>query len=200
MAKNDRPRKCEYRKFITPAFRVSFPALDEPKLGPDGTGEPKYSVRMLFPKDMNDADATKFKALIEGCASAAKEFFGDSIPENLKKPRKDGDKSDYENEHGHWIMNARTNQKVGIVDERNVIMDVPAKIKEKLYAGCWARASVLVGATDKAGNSAVYLILQNVQFLKDDKPFGNRRKPTDDFEPTVFDKSQEDFKSESDNF
>jgi hypothetical protein len=187
-------KKCDFIKCTTPPFRVSFPALHEPKRGPDGTGELKYSVRMLFPKEMGESDAKLFKTIVDACGTVANQFWGEGKhPKNLKKPRKDGDDSDYANEKGHWILNARTTQKVGVVDQKRREL-IDEEIKEKLYAGCWARATILVGATNKAGNNAVYLILQNVQFLRDDSAFGNRKKAVDDFEAVEFSEGAEDFK------
>jgi hypothetical protein len=193
-------KKSEYKKFWTPEFRASFPALDEPKLGPDQTGEAKYSVRMLFPKEMNEENAKLFAMLRKGTQQAAIDYWGaDAIPKNLKKPLKDGDAdSDYDNEKGFWIMNARTNQKIEVVDERCRLL-TKEEIKDKVYAGCWCRATVAVGATEKAGNKAVHLVLNNVQFLRDDKPFGNRKRATDDFKPVVFSDGENDFKSDDED-
>lgn len=194
-------KKFKFEKFYTPEFRLSFPALDEPKLGPDGTGEPKYSVRMLIPKDATGKNAELMAKIREGAKQAAISFWGDKIPANVKRPIKNGDEANasgqtFEQEAGMWVMNARTNQKVGCVDEKNRLIDDPKAIREKFYAGAWARATVLIGASKKAGNPAVYLILQNIQFLRDDTPFGGRKKATDEFEPVVFDETTEDFKSQ----
>ena len=193
-------KKFEFKKFITPPFRLSFPCLDEPKLGPDGTGKLKWSLRMVFPKTMSEADQKLFEALSVGCRQAAIDFWGQgNIPDNLKKPKKDGDSSKYENEKGNWIMNARTDQSPTVCDEKRNEMKDPQAIKKKFYAGSWCRASVLVGATKKAGNPAVYLILRGVQWLKDDKPYGNATNALDDFSPVVYTDTA-DFATDGDGF
>lgn len=194
--------KAKLEKYWTPAFRVSFPCLDEKKLGPDGTGEPKFSVRMIMPKDMTGKDAELFSKMRAGVKKAAVDFWGeDSIPKNVKKPIKDGNEPNnngktFDQEKDMWVASARTNQNIGVVNERNQPVTDPKAIRELLYPGCWARATVLIGAGAKAGNSWVNLMLCNIQKLRDDQPFGNRAKATDEFEPVVFDETTEDFKKE----
>lgn len=189
-------KKSEFVKCWTPNFRVSFPALDEPKLGPDGTGEPKYSVRCLVPKNCTGKDAELLKKLREECKNSALKFWEvddpAKLPKALKKPIKDGDESEYEGEHGYWVFNARTTQRPGVVDAKCRDLS-KEEIKDQVYAGCWARATVLVGSTDRAGSKCVFLILSNLQKIKDDTPFGNRRKASEEFEAVEFSEAGEEF-------
>ena len=192
-------KKCDFVKVMTPMFRVSFPALDKPALGPDGTGEEKYGVRCLVPKTLTGKDAELMEGLKAACVTVATDFFGKgNIPKNLKKPIKDGDEGDTEYERGYWAFSAKTAYKPGVVDEkcRELTDD---EIKEKVYPGCWARATVLVGATDRAGNKCVYMILSNLQKVRDDKPFGNRKKASDDFSPVEYAEAANDFKGDKDD-
>ena len=187
-------KKVEFIKCLTPAFRVSFPFLTEARTGLDGNSKPKYSVKMLFPKQMEAADAAKMKAIYDACAKVATEFWGPKLPATLKKPFRDGDtESDMPEDTGFKIATARTMYKPGVVDKRNVEVTDDDSIKNVLYAGCWARATILVGATDTAGSKCVYFILQNIQKLRDDDKFGNRVDASTDFEPVEFGDAESDF-------
>lgn len=193
-------KKPTYVKMMTPPFRLSFPNLFEPKLGPDGAGTPKYSIRMLFPKSATGKDAEMLKAIRDQCAKAAVEFWDGKVPEDLKKPLKDGDKSDKESERGHWVMNARTTTKPGVVNARCIELTTKEEIERQLYAGCWARATVLVGANAQYGSKYVHLILNNIQFLKDDEPFTGRQSASDEFQPVEYSPQGADFKDSGDGF
>ena len=194
-------KKSVYVKYMTPPFRASFPALHEPKLGPDGTGKPKYSVRMMFPKEAESKDKEMLAKIRASVKDSALKYWDGKIPVNLKKPFKDGDtESDHDGDKGYMIASARTDKKPGVVDARNIPIESPEAIQEKIYPGCWCRATILVGATETGGSKCVHFILQNLQKLKDGERFDNRVAATEEFEPVEFSEEQEDFADEKDGF
>lgn len=166
--------KVEYKPYVTPPFRVSYPHLAEPSA--QQGSDPKFSIRMLWPKDSTD-----LKPLRDLCAQAARECWGDKIPNSVKRPIKDGDESDYENEAGYWCASARSKYRCGVVggDLREYS---PEEIVDKIYPGCWARAKILVGAGEHSGSKYVHFVLQSVQKIRDDESFVTRRSAANDFD------------------
>jgi hypothetical protein len=181
-------KKSVYTKFMTPKFRISYPHLIEPQLGPDGTGTPKYGLKMMFPKEgMDQEDKLLFQKLREGSKKAAIDYWGDPLPKNLKKPLKDGDAdSDREEDKGFWYASARSKDKPGVVSAQCLKIIDPDEIKNMIYPGCWCRATIAVGATEQGGSKCVHFILNNIQFVKDDTRLDGRTSADRDFEPVSF--------------
>jgi hypothetical protein len=162
-------------KVMTPAFRVSYPSVFKPTAF-EGQ-EPKFSVVMLFPKE------TDLSALKAAAKAAVEEKWPDvnKRPKDLRNPFRDGDseKGDVAGYEGMIFVTAKSKTKPGLVDQN--VMPI---IEEGLfYAGCWARASVVAYAYDKAGNRGVSFSLQNLQKMRDDDAFSGRAKPEDEFAP-----------------
>ena len=163
------------RKVMTPEFRASFANVFQPHAFPGQ--EPKYSIVMLFPKS---TDLTELKKLAQ---EAVEEKWPDIAkrPANLRNPFRDGDveKPDMDGYRGQTFVTASSKMKPGVVDSELVpIIDV-----NDFYSGCYARATVVAYAYDRAGNQGVSLGLQNVQKIRDGEPFSGRSKPEDDFTP-----------------
>jgi hypothetical protein len=135
---------------------------------PDEDGVFRTSI--LVPK--------KDKALvsqIEEAIEEAKEYgktakWGGKIPRNLKIAFQDGDDSDldkYPENEGHFLLNARSKKKVGLVDiDRQPILD-----PEEIYSGCWAYVSVTSFAYDNE-SKGVSFFLNNIMKARDDERFG----------------------------
>jgi len=158
----------------TPEFRMSFVNVFQPRAtNPDGTGEKKYSLVMLFPKG---ADLSALKADV---ARVSKEKWGDKIPKGLRNPLKEVDPEERdEYQPGMVRVSATSKQKPGLVDAKvQPIID-----ESEIYSGCWGRASVRAFAYDVNGNRGVSFGLQNLQKTRDDAPFGNRARPENEFE------------------
>lgn len=145
---------------------------------PDEDGVFRTSV--LIPK--------KDKALvaqIEEAIEEAKEYgktakWGGKIPRNLKIAFQDGDDTDldkYPENEGHWLLNARSKKKVGLVDiDRQPILDV-----SEIYSGCWAYVSVTSFAYDNE-SKGVSFFLNNIMKARDDESFGgSSASPDEDF-------------------
>lgn len=169
-------KAIEAKKCMTPEFRVSFPNVFKAKAFEDQ--EPKFSVVMLF--DKKKADLTPLKKAV---AYAAQEKWGADKakwPKNLRMPFRDGEeKSDMDGYAGHTFVSASSKQAPGVVDQqRNIITEAD----QSFYAGCYARATLIAFAYDKAGNRGVSFSLQNLQKLRDGQPFSGRKKAEDEFD------------------
>lgn len=171
MAKMDLTEK----KCLTPEFRASFPHMFEPHSGFEGQ-EPKYSLVMLLPKE---TDITMMKRAVQ---NAIIEKWGPDKtkwPKGLRLPFRDGDeKMDLNGYAGHWFVTASSKQRPGLINQRKE----PINSEDQgFYAGCYARATLIAFAYDKAGNRGVAFSLQNVMKTRDGESFGGRRDASDDF-------------------
>lgn len=165
----------EEKKCITPKFRVSFPYVFDAHSGFENQ-EPKFSVVMLFAKN------TDLKELKRAAFNAAKEKWGEKTewPKNLRLPFKDGnEKSDLQGYKDTIVVSASSKQRPGIVNQQ---VGTITKEDNSFYAGCYARATLVAFAYDKAGNKGVSFSLQNLQKLEDGAPFNGRKRAEDEFE------------------
>ena len=188
---------------VTPPFRISYPKLVHPEPGPGGVGEPKFSIRMLFPKNMEPADEARMELMRKCCGQVARAFFckkpEDKLPLALKKPLHDGDGEEgKKGEAGFWTANARTNKdnKPEVMDQKKALMD-DARITREIYPGCWCRAHISIGATDKAGSKCVYFVLNHVQKIKDDTRLAGKGSANDCFDAVEYSEAQEAFAEEA---
>lgn len=182
------------KKVLTPMFRVSFPSLDEPQ---SYKGQPpKYKITMLF-----DKKTTDMKGINAAIKNATIEKFGSDParwPKSLKKPIRDGDMKDDVNGYaGHWFITATSKSKPGLVDypDRNPILE-----KNALYAGSYARAELIAFYYDAEGNKGISFSLQNLQKIKDGKPFSGKKSAQEAFaDDASFDTSEDDPSNYSDD-
>lgn len=179
----------EKREVITTEeFRLSFPALAEPKGYKNS--EPKYSVTMLFPKG-----SPALKPLKLAAYSILREKFGenkDKWPGILGRvdlsnylsptgkdgwPFRDGDLSHIDGYAGMVSVKATSKKAPSVVGRgRKPIEDIETDV----YAGCYCRCSVIAYYYKNEGEG-VGFGLQNVQFLRDGEAFSGRSKVEDDF-------------------
>lgn len=162
------------KKVVTSEFRVSFPAIFQPKAFENQ--EPKYSVVMLFDKK------TDLKSLKSAAFNAAAEKWGKDKtkwPKNLRLPFRDGDeRADTPGYENTIFVTASSKTQPGLVDQGlRPILD-----PKDFYAGCYARAEVIAFAYDKAGNRGVSFSLQNLQKLRDGESFSGRKDASDVFD------------------
>lgn len=172
--------EIEKKKATTPEFRVSFPHVFEKHSGFDGQ-EPKFSLVMLFPKNVD------LKELRRAAFNAATEKWGpkEKWPKNMRMPFRDGDeKTDLNGYEGHFFVSASSKQKPQVVGNKKVDGAFPRieKEDEQFYAGCYARATLIAFAYDKMGNKGVSFSLQNVQKLRDGEQFSGRKNAEDEFD------------------
>lgn len=139
-----------------------------------------YRTSLLIPKSDKE-----LVAQIEDAIEEAKEYgktakWGGRIPRNLKIAFSDGDESDvekYPENEGHYLLNARSKKKVGLVDrDRQPILDA-----SEIYSGCWAYVSVTSFAYDNE-SKGVSFFLNNIMKARDDESFGGGAStPDEDF-------------------
>jgi hypothetical protein len=155
-------------KVVTSKVRFSYVHVFEPTATQEGQTE-KYSVSIIIPKK-DKALIAKLEAAIVAAAEEGKAKFGGKIPNNLKKPLRDGDleKEEDENYAGCMFFNASSLRKPGLVDENlDPILD-----KDEFYSGCFGRASVNFYAFSVSGNKGVAAGLNNIQKLEDGERLG----------------------------
>ncbi len=159
-------------KVRTGIFRVSFPHLDKPQPGMKPGDPAKFGLVMLFPKDSPDL------APLKAAASVAKERkWGQKVPSGLRSPFRDGNEKDTDGYKDQIYITAASEDAPGVIDQLKNALD-----PKKVYAGCYARATVVFSGYDKAGNKGVGCYLHNVQFVKHGEPFGSKRQAEDDFD------------------
>lgn len=168
-------KKKEWKKILTPEFRVSFPQVYKASaFGNNKT--PKFKITMLFD---DDADLTEMRAEAK---KAAVNMYGpkEDWPENFRWPFRKGDKKkDLDGYAGKIFVTASTTQRPGLVDKHGKEI---TKESGKFYAGCFAVATLVCSAFDKDGGKGVTFYLNNIKKTRDGEEFSSRTKAEDDFE------------------
>jgi hypothetical protein len=164
------------RVVLTPPFRVSFPSLF--KATSYEGGEPKYSVVAIFDKKMDDAQKKLYADMAAIAREAAEAKWGKNLPKNLRSPFRDGTEKDMEG-YGPGVVFCTLSSKmppgvIGRNKERLAEADV--------YAGCFARATVVAYAYDQRGNRGVAFGLNNLQKLGEGPRFSQVSDPDKDFD------------------
>lgn len=174
--------KNEGTKVVTGKVRLSYCNLFQPRAVEEGQ-DAKYSCTVLVPKS-DKVTSAKIKAAIEAAKAAGASVFGGKVPANLKSTVQDGDGEkpnggEYGEEcKGHYVINASSKQKPGVVDSKlNEIID-----STEIYSGCYCKVSINFYCFNKAGNKGVACGLNNVQKIADGDYLGGRSRAEDDFE------------------
>jgi hypothetical protein len=174
--------EAQSTKVKTGKIRFSYVNVFQPRAISEGQ-EPKYSVCILIPKT-DKVTLKKITAAIEAARLNSASRFNGKVPEHLKSPLHDGDKpmpngGEYGPEcAGHYVLNASTKQKPGIVDI-NVLSIIDST---EFYSGCYGRVTVNFFPYNTSGNKGVGCGLNNIQKLEDGEPLGSRTRAEDDFE------------------
>lgn len=181
----------------TPEFRVSFPALAQPR--PSENGPPKYSVNMLFkhPSKMSAAEKATYDKFLAVVTQGVNDILAkkgiNELPEGFRMPLRDqGPKAaKYDGyEKGAKYGAANTQIKPGVVNRRAIPI---VNVAEEVYAGCYAVATVDLYYYNKKGNQGIAFGLFNVQKTRDGEPLGNMgRSATEDFQPLPEEEGDED--------
>lgn len=147
--------------------RLSFPALWEPRKGPDANSKPAYQAAFILDKKSNAADIASVKAAI---ATVVKEAFKGKQPpkialrEGTEKPDTDG--------YGEEVMfiNARSDRRPQVVGRR---MEPINAEDNKVYAGCYVNATIRLWPQDNQYGKRINAQLRAIQFVKDGEEFGD---------------------------
>lgn len=148
--------------------RLSFPALFEPKKGPEETSKAAYAAVFLLDKKANAADIKAVQAAIDAVVKA--EFKG------IKPPRtciRDGSEKSHLDGYGDSVMfiSARNEKRQPIVDRDRV---TPITEKDgKIYAGCYVNAVIRVWAQDNKFGKRINASLGPIQWVKEGEEFGD---------------------------
>lgn len=200
--------KRVYSNYITPAFRLSYPALFEPvNTALDGSTKLKYSVTMLFPKKLTyeTLKAARHPAVqwmpddncqglyAEICKIARANFGPEVDLKSLKLPKfRDGDKPKPvsgkidDNDKGYIVLRATCNEKI----RPDCLRQDKTRITDpgELYPGCWVRALVTIAPfVHKVGGRGVTMYLTGIQKLAEDNPFSSRSRVEDEFDAVAVD-------------
>tara|TARA_R110002020_G_scaffold368536_2_gene580347 strand:+ start:6042 stop:6572 length:531 start_codon:yes stop_codon:yes gene_type:complete len=166
-------------RVVTPTFTASFPNLFEPS-GFEGT-EPKYSVTMLFDKDV---ELDELKA---ACLAAIEKKWPEasSRPKNITMPMLDGDEKldsngdprpEFANKK-YAVTKAKMSHPPKVVDQSlQPILDA-----NDIYGGVQLRASVTAFGWSFGGKHGVSLGLNHIQKMGDGDKFGGSVSVEDEF-------------------
>lgn len=175
-------------KVITGKARLSYCNLFQPRAAEEGQ-DAKYSCTILLPKSDKET-AARIKAAIEAAKVAGVDLLKDKngkMPATVKTPIHDGDGEKPnggecgEECKGHYVINASSKTKPGVVDKNcNEILN-----STEIYSGCYGRVSINFYAFNTKGNKGIAAGLNNVQKLADGDYLGGRSRAEDDFEPVA---------------
>lgn len=166
--------------------RLSFPALWEPRKGPDANSKASYQAAFLLDKKDNAAEINAVKAAI---AAITKDTFKGKQPPKIclrdgsEKPDVDG--------YGDGVMfiNARSDKRPHVVGRK---MEPLAPDDGIPYAGCYVNATIRLWGQDNQYGKRINAQLRAVQFVKKGDSFGEGEvdinkefKPLDDAEDAI---------------
>lgn len=167
---------------ITGVFRASYAHVFQPQ-APQGGGEPKYQITMLFAKSDQASYQAICAAINQALEDGVQKVFGGQKPPRPKMPLYDGDGVKDNGEpfgeecRGCWVVRASSKVRPSVVDvDIQPILDPNA-----FYSGCYARASVNFFAYNQNGNRGVGCGLNNLQKIADGEPLSGRTTPEEDF-------------------
>ena len=150
--------------YRTSIGRLIYYDLFKPGKMEDSESEAKFSATIAFLPD------DECKALKIGAGAKAKEFFGDKIPANMRKPfrqQSEKDKPGFLAEGVYINATSKADRKPELIDRKN---GQPITNESDLYRGCWVMATVRPYAYDQRGNKGVSFGLVNVIKIRDDLP------------------------------
>jgi hypothetical protein len=180
-----RAKRSGEDRVMTPWFRANHVHLFEPHAF-DEKQEAKYQVTMLFDKEQ--VDIKELRALVKDLTI---EKWGHK-PDEFDSPIRDGDKKKVRvgsadldpNYEGHWYVKATTKFPPGVVNAKNqgVMNNDDPEPKNRVYSGCYMRATVSGFAYEFGNKLGVSFNLHNVQKLADGEPLMRRIEASDEFE------------------
>lgn len=170
-------------KVLTGEVRLSYVNLVTPKAQNPGD-TPKYSVQILIPKSdtatvqdiLNSIEAAAQKAVNEKWGGVRPKFApilhdGDGVKPDAGTP--------YSAEcKGHWVLNASSTQKPGVVDISNINVDLSP---QDIYSGMYARVTLnFYGYKNR--KTGVGCGLGNVMKTREGEPLGGGASAASDFD------------------
>lgn len=176
--------------------RFSYQNLFEPKsLNKDGSGEKKYSVTLLIPKnDKQQMNAIK-QALDNAKRIYKDDVFGGKIPKNVKTIFHDGDGErpnggEFGEEcKGHIVATFTTKEDFppGVITGR----DKHNATKDEIKSGDYGWVTAEIKAYNANGNKGITGYLKNVFKTKTGEALAGRTSPYDDFGDIEYEEEDE---------
>ncbi|MEE9592026.1 MAG: ssDNA-binding protein [Thermoplasmata archaeon] len=179
---------AEIKRYLTPVFRLSFPALFESQ-SYDG-GPEKYGLSAVWtPSKFTDKDKRLFREILSAMSAESESRFKKplkELPPNYKRGIRDGgEKADLEGYgEGTRFANISSKMRPGVVDADRAEISPEEGNAEEIYPGCYCRATVTVYSYDNKGKG-VALGLMNVQKITDGGRLDSRTDASEDFEEEV---------------
>ena len=169
-------------KVLTGEVRLSYVNLVTPKAQNPGD-TPKYSVQILIPK----TDTATYNDIVQSIEAAAQKAVNEKwggVRPKFAPILHDGDgvKPDagtpYSEEcKGHWVLNASSTQKPGVVDISNINVDLAP---QDIYSGMYARVTLnFYGYKNR--KTGVGCGLGNVMKTREGEPLGGGASAASDF-------------------
>lgn len=185
--------------YLLKNVRLSYAFLFKPdeSENDDGQVTKVYRVALLLPKATHRPVAAALKKIIDNII--ATEYDGKTKISPDKLCMRDGDQSDSEDHHGHWVVSVRESRRPTLVDrDRSPVTEDD----DKLYAGAWANVVIrpwaVNGKSVKKKNKYGKRIscgFSVVQFMDHDEPLGGTGRPDID---KVLDEVDEEFPDDDD--
>jgi hypothetical protein len=146
--------------------RLSFPALWEPRKGPDANSKASYQAAFLLDKKDNAKDIEAVKAAI---AAITKETFKGKQPPKIAL--RDGSEKPDVDGYGDGVMfiNARSDRRPHVVGRKMEPLSPDDGIP---YAGCYVNATIRLWGQDNQYGKRINAQLRAVQFVKKGDSFG----------------------------
>lgn len=172
-------------KVVTgPRTRWAYCNVWEPKQPLNG-GRPKYSVKLIIPKDDMETVTAVDDAIRAAQDEGYKRLRGDDayVPSfgEIKWPVQDGDAPGLRNAQdyaGCWLINANSDNAPQIVDAHMR----PVIEHSRVYSGVYGRASISFYAYNKGGGKrGIACCLRNLQLIKAGEPLATRSDAQHDF-------------------
>lgn len=169
-------RKCIQLPPAVGAFASLFKA--RPPM--DGTGDPKFELTLLYPKDKPEV----LDGLMAAAREVAKNTWGDkadAVMKRLKYPIiRDGDEKERPEFADHFFVRASSKKQpgvVGIVDgQKQLVFE-----DSEAYSGCTFVAAVSVYSYDNAFGKGIGIGLDNVLVVKKGNRMDGRKSAEQEF-------------------
>lgn len=180
---------AELQKYVTPAFRLSFPNVftaSTYQSAEGGKSEPKFGFSAIWtPKNFSEPDKKRWSAILKALDAESKKTFGKAwkeLPANIKRGIRDGaEKADLEGYgEGTRFANITSKMKPGVIDVNKNDVGPEHGNAELVFPGAWARATVTVYSYNNKGKG-VALGLQNLQILGKGERLDSRTNASEDF-------------------
>lgn len=185
--------KREVKKYVTPVFRGSFPAVFEAQSYDDG--EPKFGIAAVWtPAKFTEKEKDQWRTIMAALDEESQRVFKTKwkeLPANVKRGIRDGaEKADLEGYgEGTRFANLTSKMRPGIVgpDGKTKIALDEGNASE-VYPGAYFRATVTIYSYNKKGKG-ISLGLNNLQKVADGERLDSRTDAAEDFAGTPVDSS-----------